>query len=187
MLKIAIITGSTRPMRINRKVAEWVYSVAKMQSDAIFELVDIADYNLPMFDEPLPPILGEYRQEHTKIWSQKIADFDGFVFVTPEYNHSITGVLKNAIDFLYSEWNNKSAGFVSYGATGGLRAIEHLRLILSEVQIAHVRPQTSLSLYDDFRNFESIAPRPFQLRSLNEMLELVLLWAQAFKDIRTKH
>jgi len=186
MLKIAIITGSTRPMRINHKVAEWVYSIAKTHSNATFELVDIVKYNLPMFDELLPPILGEYQREHTKIWAQKVSEFDGFVFVTPEYNHSITGALKNAIDFLYREWNNKSAGFVSYGATGGLRAVEQLRLILSEVQIAHVRSQVSLSLYSDFENFDTITPKPFQIRYLNEMLEQVLLWARAFKSIRTK-
>lgn len=186
MLKIAIITGSTRPTRISQKVAEWVYCIAEDQSNAIFELVDIADYNLSMFDESLPPILGEYKYKHTKIWAKKIAEFDGFIFVTPEYNHSITGALKNAIDFVYRVWNNKSAGFVSYGATGGLRAVEHLRLILSEVQIAHVRTQVSLSLYSDFDNFNSISPRPFQIQALREMFEQVVLWAHAFKIIREK-
>lgn len=186
MLKIAIITGSTRPTRISQKVAEWVYSIAEDQSNAIFELVDIADYNLSMFDESFPPILGKYKHKHTKIWAKRISEFDGFIFVTPEYNHSITGALKNAIDFVYREWNNKSAGFISYGATGGLRAVEHLRLILSEVQIAHVRTQVSLSLHSDFDNFNSIAPRPFQIQTLREMFEQVVLWAHAFKIIREK-
>jgi Predicted flavoprotein len=186
MLKIAIITGSTRPTRICQKVAEWVYSIAEDQSNAIFELVDIADYNLSMFDESFPSILGKYKHKHTKIWAKRISEFDGFIFVTPEYNHSITGALKNAIDFVYREWNNKSAGFVSYGATGGLRAVEHLRLILSEVQIAHVRTQVSLSLHSDFDNFNSIAPRPFQIQTLREMFEQVVLWAHAFKIIREK-
>lgn len=184
MVKIGIITGSTRPTRIGRKVAEWVYRTARAQLNVNVELIDIADYNLPMFDEFLPPILGEYQHEHTKVWANKIASFDGFVFVTPEYNHSIPGALKNAIDFIYGEWKNKAAGFVSYGPTGGIRAVEHLRLILSEIQIAHVRAQVSLSLYSDFEAGEVVAPRPFQMRFFIEMFDQLLLWARAFKDIR---
>lgn len=184
MLKIAVITGSTRPRRINHKVADWVCGVARNHSDATFELVDISDYNLPMFDESLPPVLGKYQHEHTKVWARKVSEFDGFVFVTPEYNHSIPGALKNAIDFLYKEWNNKCAGFVSYGAAGGIRAIEHLRLILSEVQVAHVRSQVALSLYSDFENFTMVKPRSFQLHLLEDMLGQVLMWARALKNIR---
>jgi len=146
MLKIAIVTGSTRPGRNNEAVANWVYRIAKERTDAEFELVDIASYNLPLFDEPMSPMFGQYSHEHTKAWSDKIASFDAFVFVTPEYNHSTSGALKNAIDYLYREWNNKAAGFVSYGGAGGARAVEHLRLIMAELMVATVRAQVLLPL-----------------------------------------
>src|SRR5262249_39145787 len=120
--------------------------VASSRDDAEFELVDLRDYSLPHLDEPLPPSLGQYEHDHTKAWADKIASFDGFVIVTPEYNHSTSGVLKNAIDFLYAEWNNKAVGFVSYGGAGGARAAEHLRLVAGELQMAGEREQVALSL-----------------------------------------
>ena len=109
MLNVAIITGSTRPGRKSEAVARWVYDIAAKRSDAKFEVVDVATFDLPLFDEALPPIMGQYAQPHTKAWAAKIATFDAFVFVTPEYNHSTSGALKNAIDFLYREWNDKAA------------------------------------------------------------------------------
>ena len=124
MLKIALILGSTRPGRNGEAVSQWVYEIAKRRSDANFELVDIKDFNLPLLDEPIPPSMGQYSQEHTKTWSAKIDSFDAYIFVTAEYNHGIPGALKNAIDFLFKEWNNKVAGFVSYGSAGGVRAVE---------------------------------------------------------------
>ena len=133
MLRIAIILGSTRPGRKGEVVAEWVYGIAQKRSDANFELVDVKDFNLPLLDEPMSPIMGQYTHQHTKDWSAKIASFDAYVFVTPEYNHGTSGALKNAIDFLFAEWNNKAAGFVSYGGVSGARAVEQLRLVLAEV------------------------------------------------------
>src|SRR5258708_476393 len=121
MTRIGIILGSTRPNRNGEQVANWVYDNASRRDDAEFELVDLRDYPLPHLDEPLPPSMGQYHNEHTRQWADKIASFDGFVIVTPEYNHGTSGVLKNAIDYLYAEWNNKAVGFVSYGAVGGAR------------------------------------------------------------------
>src|SRR4051812_32620507 len=152
MLKVAIILGSTRPGRNGEAVAKWVYDIAKKRTDAEFEYIDIKDYELPLLDEPNSPSLGKYSKDHTKVWSAKIDCFDAFVFVTPEYNHGIPGALKNAIDFLYKEWNNKVAGFVSYGGAGGVRSVEHLRLVMAELQIATVRAQVQLSLFADFEN-----------------------------------
>lgn len=120
------MTGSTPPARHNEAVARWVYGLAKERRDAEFELVDIADHDLPLLDEPVPPSLGRYTHQHTKKWAETIDSFDAYVFVTPEYNHSTSGALKNAVDYLYREWNNKPAGFVSYGSAGGARAVEHL-------------------------------------------------------------
>jgi NAD(P)H-dependent FMN reductase len=131
MIKIGIIIGSTRPGRVGESVSRWVLQVAQERKDVEFELVDIQDFNLPLLDEPVPASMEQYSKPHTKIWSAKIDSFDGYVFVTPEYNHATSGALKNAIDFLYREWNNKAAGFVGYGGLGGTRAVENLRSLTS--------------------------------------------------------
>jgi NAD(P)H-dependent FMN reductase len=184
MIKIAIILGSTRPNRNGEAVAKWVYEIAKKRSDAEFELVDIKDFNLPLLDEPAPPSMGQYSNPHTKTWAAKIGSFDAYVFVTPEYNHGTSGALKNAIDFLFAEWNNKAAGFVSYGSVGGARAVEHLRLNLAEVQMATVRNQVLLSLFTDFENFSVFKPDPQKEASVNAMLDQVIAWGGALKTLR---
>jgi len=139
MVKIGIIIGSTRPGRKAVVVAKWAYEIARKRKDAEFELVDIADFNLPLLDEPMPPVFGQYSHDHTRAWSAKIASFDGYVFVTPEYSHATSYALKNAIEFLHNEWINKAAGFIGYGGMSGARAVEDLRLIMGEVQVATVR------------------------------------------------
>ncbi|WP_433728351.1 NADPH-dependent FMN reductase [Actinoplanes sp. CA-051413] len=184
MTRIGIILGSTRPNRNGEQVARWVLDVAKQRTDAEFELVDLRDYPLPHLDEPVPPSMGQYRNDHTKQWAAKIASFDGFVFVTPEYNHSTSGVLKNAIDYLYAEWNNKAAGFVSYGSVGGARAAEHLRLIAGELQIADVRQQVALSLSTEFENYTVFKPRPNQEPQLTTLLDQVVAWSTALEPLR---
>jgi len=184
MLRIGIIIGSTRPNRVAPQVAEWVQAIAAGRTDAHFEIVDIADYDLPIFDEPMPPAMGNYTHEHTKRWAAKIASLDGFVFVTPEYNHSISGAMKNAIDFIYAEWNNKAAGFVSYGSTGGARAVEHLRGIMGEIQIADVRGHVSLSLFTDFENYTKFAPSEAVKPHVDGMLDQVIAWSGALKALR---
>jgi NAD(P)H-dependent FMN reductase len=184
MLKIAVIIGSTRPGRNGEAVAKWVYELAKKRSDAEFELVDIKDFNLPLLDEPVPPAMGQYSKPHTKLWAAKVNSFDGYVFVTPEYNHSISGALKNAIDFLFREWNNKAAGFVSYGSAGGARAVEQLRLVLAEVQIATVRNQVLLSLFTDFENYSVFKPDPRHEKSVNAVFDQVIAWGGALQTLR---
>ena len=116
--------------------------------------------------------MGKYSKDHTKRWAAKIDSFDAYGFVTPEYNHSTSGALKNAIDFLYREWNNKAAGFVTYGSASGTRAVEHLRLIMAELQIADVRAQVALSLFTDFQNFSAFMPGPQHEPAVNTMLEI---------------
>jgi NAD(P)H-dependent FMN reductase len=184
MLKVAIVTGSTRPGRLNEPVARWVHGLAKGRKDAEFELVDIADFGLPLLDEPVPPSLGQYSKEHTKRWAAKIATFDAFVFVNPEYNHGISGALKNAIDFLYAEWNNKAAGFVSYGSAGGARAVEHLRLVMAELQVATVRAQVMLSLATDFESYKTFKPDPRHESTLQTVFDQVIAWGGALKTLR---
>lgn len=183
MLKIAIIIGSTRPQRVGRDVAEWVYQAARQRDDAEFELIDLKDINLPLLDEPLPPAMGRYSQSHTKQWARIISGFDAFIFVTPEYNHSTSAALKNALDFLYAEWNNKVAGFVSYGSAGGTRAVEQLRLIVAELQMASVRGQVALSLFTDFQNMKTFTPADFHLKNLQQMLDQILAWGGALKSL----
>jgi NAD(P)H-dependent FMN reductase len=184
MLKIGIITGSTRPNRKSLEVARWVLEIAQRREDAEYELVDIKDFELPLFDEPLPPSLGKYQQPHTKRWAAKIATLDAFVFVTPEYNHSIPAALKNAIDFLFAEWKNKAAGFVSYGGAGGSRAVEQLRLVLAEVHVATVRAQVMLSLRSDFVNYTTLQPEPHHEKHLGIVLDEVVAWGGALKPLR---
>ncbi|MFF4749080.1 NADPH-dependent FMN reductase [Streptomyces sp. NPDC002514] len=183
-LKLAIILGSTRPGRNGKAVADWVLAKAKERTDADYELIDLADYPLPHLDEPVPPSMGAYAGEHTKAWAAKISEFDGYVFVTPEYNHSISGVLKNAIDYLYAEWNNKAAAFVSYGGLGGARAIEHLRAISSELQLAHVRQQLSFSLITDFENYSVFKPGAHHDDAAVTLFTQLESWAGALKAIR---
>ena len=184
MTRIGIILGSTRPNRNGEQVAKWVLENATRRDDAEFELVDLRDYPLPHLDEPMPPSMGQYQQEHTKQWATKIGSFDGFVIVTPEYNHGTSGVLKNAIDYLYAEWNNKAAAFVSYGSAGGVRAVEHLRLIVGELQMADVRQQVQFSLFHDFESFSTFVPGPQHAAMAAVLFDQVVAWAEALQPLR---
>lgn len=184
MIKVGIIIGSTRPGRNGEAVAKWVHEIASKRTDAEYELVDLLDFNLPLLDEPVPPSMGQYSKEHTKAWAAKVAEFDAYVFVTPEYNHATSGALKNALDFVYAEWNNKAAGFVGYGSAGGTRAVENLRLIMGELQIADVRAQVALSLFTDFENFSVFKPAAHNEQLVNNMLDQVVSWGTALKPLR---
>lgn len=194
MLRIGIIVGSTRPSRRAALVAEWVdaqaRSYAEQESEPVsFEVVDLADFDLPLLDEPVPAAVGEYRHLHTRRWAETIGSYDGFVFVTPEYNHSLPAALKNAIDYLFAEWNDKAAGFVSYGLQGGVRAVEQLRLTLAEVKVACVRSQVGLGLFTDFE-FDDISqpgalvPGEHHESVLRRLLDEVTSWARALQPLR---
>jgi NAD(P)H-dependent FMN reductase len=184
MIKIGIVLGSTRPGRRGEGVAKWVLGEATKRPDADFELIDLLDYPLPHLDEPMPPSMGQYQNQHTKDWAATIAQFDGFIFVTPEYNHSTSGVLKNAIDFLYAEWKNKAMGVVSYGVVGGARAAEHLRLIAGELQMADVRTNVALSMFTDFQYFTEFAPGEHQIQALDALFSEVIAWSSALAPLR---
>ncbi|TDK58760.1 NADPH-dependent oxidoreductase [Bacillus salipaludis] len=177
-LKIGIILGSTRQGRVSPQVGEWVKGIADKRGDADYEIVDIAQFNLPFVfttagDEP-----------GLKTWSEKLASLDGFVFIVAEYNHSITGALKNALDSARDEWNNKAAGIVSYGSTGGARAAEHLRGICGELLIADVRVHPTLSLFTDFENGSNFKPQDLHLNNVNAMLDQLIAWSGALKTLR---
>jgi NAD(P)H-dependent FMN reductase len=186
MSKIQIITGSTRPGRVSIHVANWVKDIASLRDDIEVELVDIADYNLPLLDEPIPASAGQYQHEHTKKFASKIAEADGFIFVTAEHNHTIPASLKNALDYLYAEWNNKAGAIVNYGySASGARAAEQLRLILAELQIATVRNQTSLFLPESFGDGQ-MTPTDKNENDLNAMLDQLVLWGEAMNGVRAK-
>ncbi|MDQ0261580.1 NADPH-dependent FMN reductase [Sinomonas atrocyanea] len=182
--RIAVVTGSTRPGRNNRQVAEWLVARATQRGDASFELVDIADFSLPLLDEAYPAAYGNYAGEHTKAWAAKIAEFDGYVFVTPEYNHSTAPALANALSFLNAEWANKAAGIVGYGSAMGARAVEHLRGVLSELQVAHVQKTGMFSLFSDFEDFSVFKPTDLQAASVDPMLDQLVSWSAAFAQVR---
>jgi NAD(P)H-dependent FMN reductase len=184
MLRVAIIIGSTRPGRRGEAVSKWAYEIARQRTDAEFELVDIADFNLPLLDEPMPASFGQYTQAHTKVWSAKIASFDGYVFVTPEYNHGPSGALKNAIDFLFNEWANKAAGFIAYGGSLGARSVEQLRLVMASLQVATVTAQVGLSMFTDFEKFSVFKPAPAQEQFVVQLLDQVVAWSGALRAVR---
>lgn len=181
MTKIAVVTGSTRDGRKNRQVAEWVLAQAQRRDDAEFELVDIADYRLPLLGEPGVA----HGSASVKEFSARMDEFDGFIFVTPEYNHSVSPALANALSYLKPEVANKAAGIVSYGSAFGVRAVEHLRGILSELQIAHVQKTGLFSLFVDFKD-GVFAPSELQAASIVPVLDQVVLWARALETVRAE-
>ncbi|MFF2267913.1 NADPH-dependent FMN reductase [Cellulosimicrobium cellulans] len=184
--RLAVLVGSTRTGRNSEGVARWVLDRAVQRTDATFELVDLADHPLPHLDEALPPRLQQYENPLVWEWSRVIDGFDGYVVVTPEYNHAPPAVLKNALDWLYHEWADKAVGFVGYGAQGGTRAVEQLRLVAGELQLADVRTQVGLSLYDDFEEFRTFAPRERHLRDLDATLDEVVAWSRALATVRER-
>jgi NAD(P)H-dependent FMN reductase len=177
-LNIGIILGSTRQGRLSPQVGEWVKAIADKREDANYEIVDIAEFKLPFLGET------DGQEPGIKAWGEKLASLDGFVFITQEYNHSITGALKNALDLARVEWNNKAAGIVSYGSTGGARAAEHLRGILGELLVADVRTHPTLSLFTDFENGSVFKPAELHLDNVNGMLDQVIAWSGALKTLR---
>ena len=176
-LNIGIILGSTREERVSPQVGKWLKEIADKRGDANYEIVDIKEYKLPFYGE-------EGDQSGVAKWNEKLTTLDGFVFVVAEYNHSITAALKNALDLAREPWNNKSAGIVSYGSTGGARAAEHLRGILGELQVADVRTHPTLSIFLDFENYKIFKPQPIHDDNINLMLDQVTAWAKALKTLR---
>lgn len=180
-IRVAVIAGSRRPNRRSRAVAEWVCAAKTPGLD--LTLVDLAEVALPPLAEPVPAALGEYALPHTEEWSRLVAGFDAFVLVSPEYNHSTTAALKDALDHLYVEWQDKAVGFVGYGIDGGVRAVEHLRGITAELGMAGVGPSVALRLTDDFIDDTGGASER-QQEALARMLEGVSRWGTALRGLR---
>lgn len=186
---IGIITGSTRPGRNAKAVERWAAEVAAPRTDAQFTLIDIADFDLPLLNEPLSALASarmglDYAQPRTKVWSETISRLDGFVLVTPEYNFGMPATLKNAIDYLNPEWNDKAAGFISYGSNGGVRSTAQLRQVMAELSVATVAPEVNMSLYTDFENYSAFTPAEIHTQQVHAMLDQLVAWSSALMPLR---
>lgn len=185
-MKIGIISGSVREGNNATAVSQWIYDFAAKRNDegVEYEIVNLADYQLPLLGAALPAEYQDTAMAAVKAWSEKMASLDGYIFVTPEYNHSVGGALKNALDFLKPEVANKAAAMVGYGSLGGARAHENMRSILGELSVASVRTTVNFSLMSDFENMSVFKPNAYNEVNANGMLDDLLLWSKAFQTIR---
>jgi NAD(P)H-dependent FMN reductase len=190
MTKIAVILGSTRPGRFADKPGRWIFDEVKKRKGVTAELLDLRDYPMPYYDQPASPAwLPEgFGPDVVKAWTHKIAEADGFIMIAPEYNRGYTAVLKNALDWVYKDWNNKPVGFLAYGSVGGARAVEQLRLVAIELQMAPVRQGVHLpvDLFLALREAETVEASRFApvQQQADTMIDQVLLWAEAMKSVR---
>lgn len=187
--RIGIVIGTTRQGRFADKPAQWISNLAQQRTDMTFETVDLREYPLPHFDEPLPPLWGPAQNPVAKKWAAKIGELDGFIVVTAEYNHGPSGVLKNALDHAYTEWIRKPMAFVGYGGVGAARAIVHLREIAAELQMATVRNAVHIGrvefigMLQQGKTFEDY---PHLAESATAMFDELSWWANALGEARKK-
>ena len=188
MTKIQILTGSSRPGRFNIQPAQWILAQAQKRDDIEVELIDLQDVALPFLDEPVSPMQQQYSHPHTKEWSARIANADGYIFVTPEYNHSFSPILKNAIDYLYHEWNHKPVSFVSYGSlAGGSRAVEHLRGVAGELKMYDLREQILFPNYWDHLDENGVYTFTEEHETQAQaLLDSLVFWANEMKASRAR-
>lgn len=185
--RIGIIIGSTREGRFGERPAQWINAIAGKRTDMQFELIDLRDYPLPFFNEQMSPVYAPPQNPMAQRWAAKLATLDGFIVVTPEYNHSASAVLKNALDHAYKEFNRKPIGFVGYGGVGAARAVEHLRMVAIELQMApirfavHVGMIEFLGIWQQGKSFDDF---PHLGQSADAMLEDLAWWTQALKAAR---
>jgi len=190
MTKIAVIVGSTRQGRFSEKPAQWLMDQLKKRQDVDARLLDLRDFPMPFFDEAVPPAMPAhppYRNEVVQKWTAEIAQTDGFIFVTPEYNYGPSAVLKNAIDWVYPEWNRKTAAFVSYGSAAGARGIQQLRLTAIEVQLAPIRSSVYIpteTLWAHFQGGDVAGGLAKLEASAKAMIDDLLWWTAALKKAR---
>jgi NAD(P)H-dependent FMN reductase len=189
-LKIELIVGTTRPNRFSEKAARWMFALARQRPELDVEWVDLRDYPLPFYDEPLPPIAlaGRYTHPEARVWASKVAEADGYIIVTAEYSHGYPAVLKNALDYVYREWNHKPVGFVGYGNAGGARSIEQLRQVVIELDMMPLRAAVHIppEVFWAVLNMREGDPDPFQSLNdraqgfLNELTE----WTRVMQGLR---
>ncbi|WP_019010962.1 NADPH-dependent FMN reductase [Deinococcus aquatilis] len=185
--KLAIIVSSTRAARFADKPTAWFSGLASQRTDAEFEVVDLRDFPMPFFDEVASNLYAPAQNEVAQRWQKKLTEFDGYIFITAEYNHAPTGVLKNAMDYAYPEWNKKPAAFVGYGSVGAARAIEQLRMIAVELQMAPTRTSVNIQGADFFAVWQQgkdLSELTHLLPSVNTLLDEVVWWANALNAAR---
>jgi len=186
-LKIAIVIGTTRTTRFGHKPAQWVQDIAAQRDDIETEIVDLRDFPMPFFDEVASNAWTPSQNPVAQRWQKKVAEFDGYIFVTAEYNHSMPAVLKNALDYASPEWNKKAAGFVGYGGVGGSRAVEHLRLVAAELQLAtikngvYIQGADFMAVWKDGKELKGIT---YLQAGVKDMLDQLAWWTRALKTAR---
>lgn len=186
-MKIQVILGSTRDGRRGGMVANWVNGLAKARTDAEFEFIDLKEWNLPFYNDPKNPSTGEYSFDYTKKWSEKISEGDGYLIITPEYNHGYPAPLKNALDLLYKEWNNKPIAFVSYGGSaGGARAVEQLKQVAVELEMVPLQMGVSLIRFPQFFDEQGNIKDPVMNDRVNKLFDELIKWTENLKVIREK-
>lgn len=185
-LKIAVIVGSNRPIRAGRKVADWFMGQIANTPGVQFDLIDMVEVNLPFLNEPKSPIVGQYEHEHTKQWSTTIQQYDGYIWVTSEYNHGYPAALKNAVDSLFHEWAHKPVAFVGYGGLGGARAIEQLVSVAARVNLAPITVHTVniVNIWSAFAEDGALKPEHVH-GDIAKTIEELRWWAEALKTART--
>ena len=187
--KIGIIIGTTRQGRFADGPTNWLLEITSKRDDAEFEVVDLRDYPMPFFEEVASPLFVPPKNEVAQKWAAKIDSLDGFVFITAEYNHSISGALKNALDYAYREYNRKAASFVAYGGVGGARAVEHLRGILAELQVASMKFPVHIGMTEllgIMREGKTMADYPYLIDTAKAMLDELIWWTDALKTARNR-
>ena len=183
MLHFLLILGSTRPGRKSEKVAAWFQDIASQRKNMEFERIDFREWDFPLYNESVPPMAGKYEHPLTKRWSETVSKADGYVVVTPEYNHGYPAALKNALDYLYMEWNRKPLAFVSYGGAGGVRSVEQLVPVAVELQMMPLRHQVKL-LPGTFQEDGTVNDSEFLQKQANALLDQLEWWATTLKGGR---
>jgi NAD(P)H-dependent FMN reductase len=184
MMRIQFIVGSIREGRRSRPIADWAYQLVSKTDRAAVDLVDLRDWKLPPFSLPKPPSWGNYENPLQQRWANTIAEADGYLFVSPEYNHGYTSALKNALDYIYAEWARKPASFISYGGVGGARGIEQLRLVLIELRMAPLRDALHIQqIKDKFKNDRFVGDAN-DGKQLAKVFDELVWWASALRNAR---
>ena len=185
--RIGIVIGSTREGRFGEKPAHWIHKIAEQRTDLAFELIDLRDHPLPFFNEPMPPVLAPAKNEAAQRWATKLAQLDGLIVVTPEYNHGPSAVMKNAFDHAYKEFIRKPIGFVGYGGIGAAHAVQQLRQVATALGMApvqravHIGMVEFLGIWQQGKRFEDF---PHLAQAANGLLDDMAWWAKALKPAR---
>jgi NAD(P)H-dependent FMN reductase len=188
-VKIAIIMGTTRAARFGDKPTNWIKDIASQRDDLTVEVLDLRNFPMPFFDEVASNAWAPSQNEVAQRWQKKVAEFDGYIFVTAEYNRGVPAVLKNALDYAYPEWNRKPAAFVGYGSVGAARAIEQLRLIAIELQMAPTRTGVHIQGADFmaiWKGEKQIAELSYLQQNATDMLDQLVWWTNALKTARER-